>query len=703
MIQVILCLIIWSILRLQLAHALRSGEDDGYDIEIARLTEARRRLRMLGELVEGEYDYRKFRDRSKQTLLPMPLLKAWHEAYRATGLGGLQPDWQPLNESSYSLALQRRTLLGELADVDVISDEDIKTLAAKLDWRESRAREWLLRFRRGGLWALAPEHYPHNVNGHRRNGPNTPPRMPGSLFEKDLAEIERRTLRLGWLLEKLEVTDNDVQKRAKEIGCSPRTLWYNLGRHRKYGPLGLARDERSDKGGRHTDDWYTDIIVACRLTKKDATVNWVYEEVCRRARHRGMLEPSYWRVRSVCEEINGYFKAIADGREDDFRNRFRFAGRLKIEGVVYEIDHTQVDVLVKDIRSKRIRAKSSLIRPWLTTVVEGNSRLLVAAVFSYDKPDRFTVAEAIRRALVVSDEHPYGGIPAEIWIDRGKDLTSHHVSTICWTLGIKLHLTYCPEHKPHVERFFGTLNTRLWSEQNGYTGSSVDERNPTAERDADLTIAKLEEKFWEFISDRYHKEIHSELGVSPPQFWDENCFTEAADVRQLDVLMMEPENRRVTKGRISLDGRLYFHPDLATHVATSVLVRRPSHYDPSDTIEVYKNGIWICTAVALDSEFADDITAEDVRNAQRTQRQAARNKITQAEETLAVEDQEQTPASQEGASKPAEHKLETPIVGKRTAPTSPQSPAPGNTSKNDSSFLRSLGRQAKNRQEGEDE
>jgi putative transposase len=356
----------------------------------------------------------------------------------------------------------------------------------------------------------------------------------------------------------------------------------------------------------------------------------------------------------------------------------------------------------KDLRSPKYRTKSGVVRPWLTNVIEANSRLIVAAVFSYDRPDRFTVAEAIRRALIISNIHPYGGIPPEIWIDRGEDLKSRFVTTICWRLGIKLHLTYCPEHKPHVERFFGTLNTRLWSTQPGYVGSSVNERNPTAEKDASHTIATLEQEYWKFINDTYHQEVHSELGVSPPVFWDENCFTEAADARLLDALLMEPEKRRVTKGRISLDGRLYFHPELATHIATWVQVRRPTHYGLPDFIEVYKNGEWICTAVALDSELADDITAKDVRDAQRSQRQAADNEIAKANETLTADNQQQTPTSQEEVSKPAEHKPEASTTGTST-PVAPQSQSPSNTSKNGNSFLRSLGRQAKDHREDKDQ
>jgi putative transposase len=700
---------------------------DLFDIETARHNEAQRRLRMLGNLAGQDYNYSAFRERSRDSLIPMPLLKAWHEAYKTRGIGGLVPDWEPLSEGSRDSALRYRSLLGELADAESVSDEDIEQLAAKLEWRVPRTREWVVRYRRGGLWALAPEQYPYSDRVQQRESFADLPRMPGTLTEKDLDEVERRTVRLGWLLELLHVSDKDVNKRAKEVGCTSRTLWTDLSRHREYGPFGLTNFARKDRGGRHGDDWYNSIIIACRLSKKDASVNWIYEEVCRRARRRGLPEPTRWRVRSVCEQINRGVKAIADGREDEFRNSSRFAGRLKIDGVVYEIDHTQVDVLVCDLRSEKYRTKSGLVRPWLTLVIEAQSRAVLAAVFSYDQPDRFTVAEAIRRALIITDTHPYGGIPGEIWVDRGEDLVSRHVRLICIALHIKLHPTYCPEHKPHVERFFGTLNTELWSEQPGYTDSSVAKRNPTAERDASHVIATLEAKFWGFINTKYHVRDHSALGMSPLRFWDENCFTEAPDPRKLDVLMMEPEQRKITKGRISLDGRLYFHPELATIVGEHILVRRTTHYGPPDFIEVYKDGAWVCTAVALDSDLADDISAKEVREAQKAQRKSAREQIEAAKQALKEDDHEagqqqartsdpknQTndasqaedgKSAEEGAtSGSSDSAASTTSEGEQgSVPAGSAAQETGNVAKPQTgSFLQRLGRQVKDqRQEGE--
>lgn len=685
------------LLVLSLRAALDDPEEpapDLFDIETARHNEAQRRLRMLGELAGRDYDYRAFRERSRAALIPMPMLKAWHEAYKARGIGGLLPDWELLFESSRDSALRYRSLLGELADAESVSDEDIEQLAAKLDWRVPRTREWVVRYRRGGLWALAPEMNPYSDRVRQKEYTTQAPRMPGSLTEKDLKEIERKTVRLGWLLERLHVSDDDVEKRAEEAGCSPRILWRDLKRYRRFNVYGLTRFGRSDNGGRHDDDWYTKVIVACRLTKRDATINWIYNEVCERARRRGLPEPTYWRIRTVCGAIKRDVKQIADGREDEFRNSSRFAGMLKINGVVYEIDHTLVDVLVRDLRQPKYRTKSGLVRPYITLVIEEGSRTIVAAIFSYDRPDRFTVAEAIRQALTINDGHLYGGIPGEIKIDQGEEFKSKHVNTICWSFGIKLTVTYIPEHKPYVERFFRTLSTRLWATLQGYTGSSVEERNPKAEEEACLNIADIEAKFWEFIHEKYHKEIHSELGVTPLQFWDENCFTEAADPRKLDVLMMEPQPCKITKGRFSLDGRLYIHPDFATIVGEHVLARRPIHYGSPDTIEVFQDGNWIRTAVAIDSELADAITAEDVREAQKAQRKAASTEIDKAKQVIADDDKEFVPPKESQGGQAQDGKVAA--QAEDTTDASADTNAVRDVADlPEEDFLESLGRQAK--------
>ncbi len=205
---------------------------------------------------------------------------------------------------------------------------------------------------------------------------------------------------------------------------------------------------------------------------------------------------------------------------------------------------------------------------------------------SYDEPNRFTVAAAIREAMLgglaneASEHKPIGGIPDEIWIDNGKDLVARHVYQLVEGLGIKL--VPGPPHEPEirgiVERLHRTLDTRLWSTLPGYVGSNVVERNPKAK--ADLTISQLDERFRAFI-DRYHNEVHSETGQTPLEFWQLNATPIPVDeplLRLLDMLLKEPATRKVHKDGIKYAAERYWHPELSVLVGEDVLVRAAPHY-----------------------------------------------------------------------------------------------------------------------------
>lgn len=308
--------------------------------------------------------------------------------------------------------------------------------------------------------------------------------------------------------------------------------------------------------------------------------------------------------------------------------------------VILEIDHTQIDVLAKDMRSKKYRSKSEEIRPWLTLALERRSRLIMAAIFSYDRPDQYTVAAAIREAILVSDDKPYGGVPDIILVDNGKELLSHHIQHI--TQGLHILLRPCIRHQPQqkgkVERMFGTLNTRVWSDQPGYIDSNVQKRNPHAR--AELTIAQLEEKLRAFIV-QYNNEVHSQLkGRTPLEYWHERCFAEPIDERDLDPLLMKSKQCKVIKPGIKYRGRLYWHRALGGYVGKQVFVRAAPTYAAPDDIEVFDRDIWICPAFAIDSETGKAVTAKDVRDAQHEQREQAWDRIHEARDAVKQVDAE---------------------------------------------------------------
>lgn len=625
-------LIFIRVLRIQLAH---DSEDEDFDFEAARQQEAVRRLRMLGNLANQSCNPKTLRDRAFDVRVPTDIFASWYHEYRARGLEGLLPDWEPLSPKDVKLVLMRREWLGALADTEIVYQDDIEDRAKELGWKyPQRLQNWLTRYLTDGLWGLSPAHNPKRKHRQQRKKDRKPPRDQALLTDKDWELIDERRAHIGediitFIRTGEPVPDRVVRKRAQERDIAPSTLWDYIARYREHGLAGLARQERADKGTSHINPQLQKIIRSVRLSNADIPVRAVWERVCEIADTLGIDRPSRATVRRECDAIPKPVRLLADGRVNQFRNSHRFSGWMIYNGLILQVDHTQIDVLVEDLRIKGVRRKSKLVRPWLTTCIASQSRLLLGAVFSYDQPDRYTVATVIRDALTDLNGVP-GGLCDEIWVDHGKDLLSDHVKRITEELGITIWPLSCPEHKGIVERFFGTLNTRVWVEIGGYTNSNTRDRNPNAERRAKLTIREVEEKFWAFITDTYHNEIHSELGVTPLDHWQDNFFIEPIEAELLNALLQRTEPRSVQKDQIGFEGREYWHPDLGIINNEQVVIRAPSLYEPPDEIEVYYDNQFYCRAFAKDSERAEQVTQEDMAKAKRKQMKHYNGQIREA-------------------------------------------------------------------------
>jgi putative transposase len=602
-----------------------------WNLEQEREAEARRRLVLVGELAEYEQDPRHLSDRAQCTRVPRHVLAMWHRAASKGGLEALSPkDWTDLPLETALVIEERFAQLGELAIAEVITDEQIEGLRHRHGWSSRKAARWLQRYRVGGRWALAPDQDPESLR--RRQRGKRAPRALGTLNEAALEEINKRRQLLGHLADQARVSEQEVEEHAKQVSVSPRTLWTYRRQYRLYGLAGLAPQQRSDLKLRYRiSERMVKLIIGIRLSQPDLPIHEVHARACEKARWLGEAEPSEGQVRAICDTIPKPHTQLADGREDDFKSSSRITYRLRFgkEVIILQIDHTQTDILAKDLRHPKYRAKSGEVRPWLTTAIVANARLLPARIFSYDRPDRFTVAAVIRDAIIVTDSKPYCGIVDEIWVDRGKELVSRHVQLLTQELGILLQplAPHQPQLKGIVERFFGTLNTRLWSTLPGYVGSNTAERNPTVK--AELSIAQIAEKFDAFV-EQYHNQVHEELGMTPLQYWMEHCHTLPADPRQLDILLLEPATRRVLKEGIKYEGRVYWHQELALLVGQDVVVRAEPHYAAPEEIEVFAEGQWVCTAFATDSARGYAVGRQEVGDAQRAQRKAANRAIEEA-------------------------------------------------------------------------
>ena len=92
--------------------------------------EAHRRLRMLGTTVEDSKGIL-LEVRARQVGIPMAVLRQWHACYLRGGPDALVPtEWPELPEATWALIERRYAALGELAEAETNTVEDIRRLAA---------------------------------------------------------------------------------------------------------------------------------------------------------------------------------------------------------------------------------------------------------------------------------------------------------------------------------------------------------------------------------------------------------------------------------------------------------------------------------------------------------------------------------------------------------------------------------------------
>ena len=212
------------------------------------------------------------------------------------------------------------------------------------------------------------------------------------------------------------------------------TLRKYLRDYRVYGKRGLLpREQRSDTGKRHAmSPRMENIVAGLRFSQRDLPVKAVFERASQKAILLGEPEPTLWQVRQVCDGIADHVKTVADERFGDYREKYRITYRYYFDGsvIVYQIDFTPVDVLLRDVRSRGFHTQSKETRAFLTTCVECSSRLVMSHLFTYDTPNSSDIAKVLHAAMTTSENKPYGGVPDTVWVDRGKQLISKHMQQI---------------------------------------------------------------------------------------------------------------------------------------------------------------------------------------------------------------------------------------------------------------------------------
>lgn len=302
---------------------------------------------------------------------------------------------------------------------------------------------------------------------------------------------------------------------------------------------------------------------------------------------------------------------------DRYRSHHRPAfGKITAERINarWEIDASPADAMcIVDGREVRVK---------LIGVIDVFTRR--AMVLVSDQVRAVATMALLRRAILA------WGLPDLVKIDNGKEFKNRAVERFCQDIGIATEFSkpFHPEEKPHIERFFGTLNRDLFELLPGYIGHSVAERKGIEARksfahrfgeDANLcfgvqlTPEGLQARIDEWCERIYAQKHHEGIALTPAHkaLAHAHEARRLADERALDALMLDTPDasgiRLVAKSGIRIGNRFYVAAELGAWMGHRVHCRFDPH-EPS-RIVVYSadRARFLCVAEDRDRMAGPDL------------------------------------------------------------------------------------------------
>lgn len=178
---------------------------------------------------------------------------------------------------------------------------------------------------------------------------------------------------------------------------------------------------------------------------------------------------------------------------------------------VVHIDHTELDIELVDQRYG-----NNLGRPWLSVMIDANTRYVLAIYLTFDPPSHRSCMMLVRECV-----RKHGRVPRVLVVDGGTEFDSTYFELLTAMLSITKKTR--PKAKARfgsvMERFFGITNTQFIHNLRGNTQATRDPRSCSPshypQKLAVWTISDLNEELIDWIEQVYSTNIKQALGTTP--------------------------------------------------------------------------------------------------------------------------------------------------------------------------------------------
>ena len=203
-------------------------------------------------------------------------------------------------------------------------------------------------------------------------------------------------------------------------------------------------------------------------------------------------------------------------------------------------------------------------KTYLFAVIDDHSRLITHG--------QFYLAENLENYLdCLWTAMRKRGVPRKLYVDNGASFRAHRLQLGCAALevGLSYARPYRPQGKGKIERFFRTVRMQFLPELS-----------------EEMPLERINEKFAEYLEQRYHQRIHGTTGQKPIERYLADVKALRSAPENLPEYFRKQDVRKVNNDRtVLLHNRLFEAP--AGLVGMKVILR----YENLDRIEVFLDGV----------------------------------------------------------------------------------------------------------------
>jgi putative transposase len=377
---------------------------------------------------------------------------------------------------------------------------------------------------------------------------------------------------------------------ARELGCSPRTV------RRRLDDYLAARDVDAGRAPFTLTDHMLQVVAA-----HSGNVAAAFDDLLA-AGHALPSQTTFWRgFRRVPSDVRGY---VLNGNQGMLAGTMFLRWEPDHRNEVWEVDHKEIPVeVIAD------GCETSMVKPWLTSIIDGKTRRVVGFSLTADlnqRPDADVVCAVLAEAMLIAstDTTVFGGLPTTVRCDQGAEFLGKKLSAFSNAAGfqVKPVMARSGHLKGKIERLFLTVDMRFSMVQPGYTEGpkTLSGKEPLRTTgDTPMPADELRRRLANFVGE-YNDSPHSALdGRTPNEAWaaDPTPLQQVPDAVLRGQLLLASKTPKMTTNGLNFASRQWFAPELHGRIGERFSVRFPIYH--SGFIEVFEKDrdVWVCRAL----------------------------------------------------------------------------------------------------------